>query len=202
MEVFMILMAFSGKMRSGKDTAADYIEAKLKSYGMAVTRLAFADTIKRIAEYAQKEAGLPVVKDRELLQYLGANWGRKHDPDVWVKALERKFLEIIEEDDTDAVLVTDLRFQNELEMLNRHGFKVVRTLASEAIRLARGAEPDALYHISETALDQHDAMCDWTCPIRNEGTLEEFQAELDRVIAEEMQVQLARAVTEAMFNLY
>jgi hypothetical protein len=198
----MILMAFSGKMRSGKDTAADYIEAKLKSYGMVVTRLAFADTIKRIAEYAQKEAGLPVVKDRELLQYLGANWGRKHDPDVWVKALERKLLEIIEDDDTDAVLVTDLRFQNELEMLNRRGFTVVRTLASEEIRLARGAEADALYHISETALDQHDAACNWTCPIRNEGTLAEFHAQLDRVVATELLAQLDRVVDEVMLRAY
>jgi hypothetical protein len=198
----MILMAFSGKMRSGKDTAADYIEAKLKSYSMRVTRLAFADTIKRIAEYAQKEAGLPVVKDRELLQYLGAEWGRKHDPDVWVKALERKILEIIKNDDTSAVLVTDLRFQNELEMLNRHGFTVVRTIASEEIRLARGAEAGALYHISETALDQHDAAGNWTCPISNEGTLAEFQAQLDRVVIAELQAQLDRTVAEVTLHAH
>jgi len=173
-------------MRSGKDTAANYIEARLKQFGMDVTRLAFADTIKRIAEYAQREAGLPVVKDRELLHYLGTSWGRKHDPDVWVKALERKIVDLIENADTDAILVTDLRFQNELDMLNRRGFTVIRTLASEPIRLARGAEADALYHISETALDQHDAAGNWTCPIWNEGTLEEFQSQLDRVLAEAM----------------
>jgi len=182
----MLLFGFSGKMRAGKDTAADYIEHRLQAYGYQVQRFAFADTIKRIAEFAQTEAGLPLVKDRELLQYLGADWGRKHDPDVWVKALERKIVAARESEDVDVILVTDLRFPNELEMLDRQGFTSIRTFASDSIRAIRGAEVDKMDHISETALDAFDRPGVWDWFLDNSGTLKDFHGRLDLVVARAM----------------
>lgn len=178
-----ILIAMSGKMRSGKDAAGDYIAQRLASMGYSITRLAFADTLKRIADFAQKEAGLPRIKDRELLQYLGAEWGRKRNPNVWVDALERKIVDILEEDDCEVIIVTDLRFPNEFSMLRDRGFTLVRTSANASIRAMRGAEIDNMTHISETAVDDYDSKCAWDWFIENEDTLPEFHAKLDLVVA-------------------
>lgn len=179
----MLLFAFSGKMRSGKDTAADYIERKLIACGLGVKRMAFADTLKRIRAYAQKEAGFPIEKDRMFEQWIGTDWGRAKDPDVWVKALERQILAVADAGEADAILVTDLRFPNELEMARRLGFTVVRTHAAPSTRIARGAEVDKLEHLSETALDFFDRNggMSWDWFIENEGTLETFQRRLDVV---------------------
>ena len=175
--------AFSGKMRSGKDASADYVESRLKSMGFAVTRLAFAETLKRIAVFAQEEAGVPVVKDRELLQYIGVHF-REINPNVWVDALARRIQEDENAWDSDVILVTDLRFPNEFEMLKNAGFTLVRTYASDSIRVMRGAEIEAMDHISETALDAYDAISgSWDWAIKNESSLEDLHSQLDRVIA-------------------
>ena len=173
--------AFAGKMRSGKDVSADYLESRLISMGYTVTRLAFAETLKRIAEFAQKEAGVPVVKDRELLQFIGVHF-RGVNPEVWVDVVRRKIEEAIYDWYTDVVLITDLRFPNEFEMLREEGFTLVRTHASEPIRVMRGAEVNTLTHISETALDGYTPN-DWNHFIVNEGTFQELHEKLNLVIA-------------------
>ena len=177
-------IAFSGKMRSGKDASADYMEARFKSMGYTVTKLAFAETLKRIAEFAQKEAGVPVVKDRELLQFIGVHF-RGINSEVWVDALRNKIEEASTDWDSDVVMVTDLRFPNEFTMLKEAGFTLVRTHAKESIRVKRGAEIDTLGHISETALDAYDESTgNWDWFVWNEGTLESLHITLDMIVNE------------------
>lgn len=177
-----MLIAFSGKMRSGKDAAANYIEDRMTRLGYTVTRMAFADTLKRIASYAQHKAGLPPFKDRELLQFIGVHF-RKHNANVWVDALTTRVKDDLEAGESDVILVTDLRFENEYEALRDMGFVLVRTHASPEIRIGRGAEPHALEHISETALDaKDDEFGSWNMFIKNEDSLEAMHGKLDRVI--------------------
>lgn len=179
----MLCFAMSGKMRSGKDSAADYIEHRLMSFGLQVKRLAFAETLKRIATYAQQEAGVPQIKDRELLQFIGVHF-REINPEVWVDAVKRQIMEVVKEGETDAILITDLRFQNEYEMLDNLGFTLIRTHASDDVRAGRGAEVAAMQHISEIALDYLDRTPgSWDWFITNESTLDEFYKVLELVIA-------------------
>ena len=181
----MMRLGFSGKMRSGKDTAADYMTEKLGSFGYNIQRLSFAGTLKRIGSYIQQECGFPVERDRELYQWLGTDYGRKRNPNVWTDALERQITTLEAEGDVDAILVTDVRFPNEVEMLHRRGFTLVRVSANPALRLFRGADPDCLEHLSEVALDELDRREAFDWMIQNEGSLDDFKRVLDAVIARE-----------------
>lgn len=150
-------VAFIGKARSGKDTAALRL---VESW--AFTRVAFADPLKRMAlqvnpfiptgpgiavrlESLIADVGWGYAKDhypevRRILQCLGASV-RELDPDFWLDIALRSI---------DAartwnmpVVVTDCRYPNEAVKLRQFGFYMVE------IR-RRGANGNG--HESETAL--------------------------------------------------
>ena len=176
----MIQIAFSGKMRAGKDTAADYIIKKLGEDGFYVERMAFADTLKGIRGHFQEDCGFEVVKDRELEIMIG-QYARKLDPLVWVNATER---EIKAEVLTDCFkIVTDMRFPNEFNMLERNKFILVRIEAEPEVRLARGADPEFMNNDSETALDEYAASGQkFQFVINNNRGLDELYVKLDRLL--------------------
>ncbi len=155
-------IALIGKARSGKDTAAMWL-VRNRSY----TRLAFADPLKtlalrvdpivtpvggddpyRLAECV-RDHGWEYAKDaygevRRFLQELGQGQ-REIDEDYWLNLMRPKL------NSAEAwnlpIVVTDVRYRNEAEMLRSRGFKLVR--------LTRGV-PDlgsASAHPSETELD-------------------------------------------------
>jgi hypothetical protein len=104
-------------MSSGKSLVARYL---VEHYGFL--ELAFAARLKEIAtemfniDVAKKdEAG------RSLLQQL-ADHMRKVDPNVWVRYVLRKI------PPTGNVVISDVRFMNEFETLDRMGFAMVRML--------------------------------------------------------------------------
>jgi len=155
-------IALIGKAGAGKDTIADYL---VQNYDFK--KFAFADKIKEIVYDLFPDAG---PKPRKLLQDVGMFF-RGIDKDVWVKYLCRKV-----EKEPGNVVVTDVRFKNELEGLRKLGFIPIKVEAAEEIRKHRLLERDGivdyerLYHISETELD------DVTCYYRvvNNGGLEQL----------------------------
>lgn len=158
-------IALIGKARAGKDTAALWL-VRNRSY----TRLAFADPLKALAlkvdpiiaygalkgeMYCLRLAelvtsiGWESAKDnypevRRVLQHMGQGQ-REIDEDYWLNLMRPKL------NSAEAwnlpIVVTDVRYRNEAEMLRARGFKLVR--------LTRGV-PDlgtASAHPSETELD-------------------------------------------------
>ena len=171
----MIKIGLCGKMRAGKDTAADFLQKKIEADGFKVIRLAFADPLKRIAGVVQKQLRLPEEKDRELLQMLG-QWARSKEKNIWVQQIER-VLDSNYMQDT-AVIVTDVRFPNENESLKARGFTVLRIEARECLRIARGAEPSTLNDISETAMDEVPV----DMVVENNTTPQEFDDALEEAL--------------------
>ena len=100
----------------------------------------------------------PLGKQRTLLQWWGAEYRRAQDPDYWVRQLANT----IELEKPQVALVSDLRFENEMQFVLQYG---------EAIRVDRAGLPAAT-HISETALDD---CTDWALVLENNGTLDEFR---------------------------
>jgi hypothetical protein len=177
----MANIAFIGKARSGKDTAALHL-VRTRSY----VRLAFADPLKEMAlsinPYIPTGYGVtvrltPLIADvgweyakdnypevRRLLQSIGQTQ-RALDDDYWLNALTRKV-------DNAAVwnipvVVTDVRYPNEANALRLRGFRLVRIVRPDrANALASGAA----LHASETALDDFEA--DHT--IYNTATLDDL----------------------------
>ncbi len=109
-----------------------------------------------------KEQNIDVIgaSYRKLARTLGTDWGRNLiHPDIWVRVVEQKIIHI-----KAPVCIDDLRFPNELELLRRHDFALVK-LVRNTSRL------DNDIHPSDLALRDFD---DWDHVIENNGSLEEL----------------------------
>ena len=168
-----IKIAFGCKMRSGKDTSVNYL---IKKYGGK--RLSFATPIYDILHYAQKVCDFPIKKDREFLQWVGTNWGRGKDEDVWVKKLLR------ETPEDGNVFISDLRFFNEFQLLKEDGWICV--CINRFNNCQEEKDIKRYIHPSETNLDRI-SQSRWDYIIDNNGTLEELYEKLDKIYDNESQ---------------
>lgn len=142
-----MIIGLSGRFCSGKDLVAAILR---EDYGFV--RVAFADKLKEICTdlFAMK------TKDRGLLQAVGVAM-RQIRPSVWVDYVVRNFpLE------AENIVITDVRFKNEAELLRAEGAAIVRVYAEDKVRVDRhlksyGYAPTAeqLSHVSEHDLDNY-----------------------------------------------
>lgn len=179
-------VAFAGRIRSGKDTAADYVASKYMDNGYAVQKMGFADAIGEVIGRYFPEA-FENGKPREHYQVIGQVF-RLLKASVWVDELiehiesEVEFYNAYAEEEL-VVIVSDLRQQNELERLHEEGFVTVKVVAPEEVRLKRIEEkgdvytPEALEHPTELSVDRLETHY----TIVNDGTLEELQMKLDQL---------------------
>ena len=174
----MIIGIYSPAAQSGKTTVAKFLQER------GYTRLPFAQPMRdmlssmlsdlgyseeRIAHhlYADKEAVLPElgVSARHLLRTLGTEWGRECvSPTVWLdvwlaKARRKSF-----------VVVDDVRFKNEADL--------IYLLGGEVWRITRPGVVRTTEHASEGGLDT------WTrfsCDIVNSGSISDLLNGLPKV---------------------
>lgn len=183
----MSIIGFLGRARSGKDTAADYL---VEHHGY--TKISFATPIKEICKilfgfndeqlYGEhKEDDDPnwKVSPRRVMQFIGTDMFRKNMsellPDIgenfWVHCAKVKFQKEIEKNSNFKCVISDVRFQNEIEMIN--------DLGGIVIKLQRDAADnrDSKYteHESEKNIDK---LIDFGECIKNNGSLEDFYARL------------------------
>lgn len=119
---------------------------------------------------------------RRALQRIGTECGRKLiSENVWVDAMEREIRQL-QERGINHIVVTGIRYENELQMIRRLGGETVwierpsaRASHEEKIRSA-AASADTVTHSSEVSLDvrQFDSV------IVNDGSLEQLFARADR----------------------
>jgi hypothetical protein len=152
-------IAFGYKMRSGKDTSANYL---LNKYGG--TKISFAKPIYDILEFTQTTCNFELKKDREFLRWV-ANWAKRKDPDIWINLA----LSQVQKDEN--YYCSDLRFLNELDCLKKQGWICVKVVRNE---------------VEEKDLDQSEVELDkytsWDYVIENNGTLEELYDKLDDLV--------------------
>ena len=160
-------IAFGYKMRSGKDTSVDYLISK---YGGQ--KISFSKPLYDILYYAQKICNFPLEKDRKFLQWIGTDWAREKDDNVWVNSA----LKSIENIDGN-VYCSDVRFINEFRALKENGFiliKIERNLIQ--------SDQNSTNHISENELDNINDS-EWNYVIKNDGTLAELYKKIDDIIS-------------------
>lgn len=141
----------SGKARHGKDTTAEMIKETLSEEGYTVLVTHYADLLKYICKTFFGWNGEKDEAGRTMLQYVGTNCIRNQDPDYWVDFVAnvvRMF-----PDKWDFVIVSDVRFPNEIERLYDAGFPVTHI---RVIRLDfdNGLTEEQKGHKSETALNE------------------------------------------------
>lgn len=115
-------ISVSGWMRSGKDTIANYL---IERYGYK--RLSFAGPLKR--EVARGIGCAPEDLDEEplrsqvrrVLQVWGTEFRRGQDDLYWVRQTEKDI-----DSQAGPFTIADARFINELAMLRRRGFLLVK----------------------------------------------------------------------------
>jgi len=139
-------IALTGKMGSGKSTAAQF----LQDYGFKC--FSFAAKLKDLA----KELFGMEDKDRKLLQDLGSAM-REIQKDVWAIYLVKE-IEVYCAIGKCRVVVDDLRYLNEAEILRRHGFVLVRLICLDDENRIRWLKDKGTLagtdHASETEQDQ------------------------------------------------
>lgn len=102
---------------------------------------------------------------RRILQWWGTEYRRAQDPDYWTKAWQTKLGEL--NLSQTHVLVDDIRFLNELNVLkDNSGF---------VVKIERAGFKGANDHSSENSLDHYR---DWDLVIHNDGSLDEFLCQI------------------------
>jgi hypothetical protein len=210
------LILLSGKINSGKNQFATFLEEEFTKKGLKVKQDLYAADLKNysyedfkvlgevlknkveaikatIGVYFSSKYGLPLeiqsavenmlneftyTKDnfyenktditRVLLQTYGTDIARKRfDDHFWIKKMAER---VNGDRNTDVIIVTDVRFPNELEDIHDYvkGWRII------PIRIERDIPRQEIMneHISETALDDYNF---WEYIVDNNGTLEEFK---------------------------
>lgn len=124
------LIGLTGKAGSGKDTVGDILWRSHRMY-----KVAFAYPLKE----ALRAMGFPEPENRgdkeaiisgfgfswrELAQTLGTEWGRARDPDLWLKLAMQKTENILRVRETNRVVITDVRFENEAAAIRERGGQI------------------------------------------------------------------------------
>lgn len=200
-----MIIGFTGLIGSGKDTAADYL---VNFHGFR--RDSFANTLKdavafvfgwdrTLLEGRTKQArewreqvdtwwaerlGMPNLTPRWVLQYWGTDVLRNHfHDDIWIASLENKLRK-----STDDIVISDVRFPNEIEAIKRAGGMVVRIKRgpdpewyslAEAVNLGPKHIGWALAKNSLSAYNVHPSEWAWVGQnfdhiITNDSTIDEF----------------------------
>lgn len=176
----MRLIGFSGGMGVGKSTA---IATLTEILGEAPTLVKFAGVLYAIQEFSYEQIS-PVLKrasdfkkDRKLLQWLGTEWGRGLDQDLWIKLWKAK---VLQADSWNQVIVCDdVRFDNEAALIRDLGGTVIKLVRPDNVAHAEGGVGIA-NHSSEAGVDPQ--LIDLV--LENSGSLEQFRALLGSVYSD------------------
>ena len=149
----------------------DMLAPLLEAFGYGITEVDQPDKKNEPLERIPSQPSLRLLK-----QTLGTEWGRKIiDRQIWVAAMEYKINRLLDVDPDEMIVIDDMRFPNELEMLN--AFPV-----SRLVKLHRELPPlpyaELVNHPSNFALGGYDF--EWN--IFNNGTEYEFMQQLEKMI--------------------
>ena len=198
-----MIIAISGLIGSGKDTVADYL-VNLHEF----RRESFAGNLKnamceifgwdremlegrskssrewreQVDEWWAKRLGIPHLTPRWILQHVGTDVirGQFHD-DMWLASLENKLRKT-----DDDIVISDVRFKNEVKML--------KDLGAVCVEVTRGDRPAWYQYALEgdtkklETLKVHRSEYDWIgtkfdATLDNNGTLDELYKQVEDLLS-------------------
>ena len=161
-------IAFGGKMGTGKDTCVNYL---IKKYGGV--KISFSDSIYDILYYAQNVCGFKKEKDRKFLQWIGTEWAREKNPNIWIELTLKNYPK------NENVYCSDLRFKNEFKSLKDDGWICIKL--NKDIKNNKRFGTGDINHISEHDLDTINDD-EWDYIIENDGSLLNLYDKLEKII--------------------
>lgn len=165
----MKVICISGKAQHGKDTTAGFLNERLEDQGYDVLVTHYGDLVKYICKTFFGWNGEKDEYGRGLLQYVGTDMIRQHEPDFWVRFVAQILCFFREE--WDYVLIPDSRFPNEIDYLRSAGMDVTHLRVIRE-HFQSPLTPEQQRHPSETALD--NVTPDFY--IHNNGTLDDLKS--------------------------
>jgi hypothetical protein len=166
------VIALGYKAQSGKDTFFDFAKEELGE--LNVVNLKFASGVYDGQYALQRTYGLPFVKERFLLQFIGDYFRKHHDPDFWIKQLERSLERQVDIKSKKHIIITDMRYKNEFSLLKEYGFTRVKIIRP-GLHIESGAEN----HPSEIDLDGVDG---WDIILKNDGSLGDYKEKVIKIL--------------------
>lgn len=154
-------LALGHQARVGKDTFAALWGESRK---MHIVRI--AGPVYEIAEHALHTLGKPVAKNPALLQTIGESFRGALGEDVWIDAAVLRIRELQALYPDDDIVIVDMRYQNEMKVLQELGFKTVK--------IERADRPIDRDPNHKSEIDLRDAAFDFV--IDNNGDMQEFIA--------------------------
>ena len=164
-----MIITFSGKQYSGKDTAAKILMELMPDF----RRCAMGDIIKieygklNNISYEEIEANKP--KYRQGLIDLG-NWGGAQSPNYWLEKI------IAQEGN---IVVTDVRIKHEYEVFKKAGAIAIRVEVDRDLREARGGKLVGEDDVTEVDLDN---IQDWDYIIDNNKDYETLRTNVLEIV--------------------
>lgn len=162
------IIGISGKQYSGKDTLAEILLQALPEFHKIPIAFAIKQTFANQHHLSLEAVESRKAEFRSRLIELG-DWGRKQNPDYWLK-------EIIKQ--PNHIIVSDVRLKHEYDFLKRTGAFLIRLEANHATREKRGllaCENDP----TETDLDNIQT---WSAVLTNNSTKEALQRQVDALL--------------------
>jgi hypothetical protein len=174
------IIGFGHRSRVGKDTCAGFLNTELRMLGTKTVHISFASKLKEVCYDVYGWAGMKRAihyetnpADRQIkLPELG-----KTPVEIWVE-VGNKLREVYDktwiqaalrgQQNTQVVIVSDVRYPNELDVIHALGGKVFKVSNSRAT---------VLDTVADNALEGCDINL-WDGVIANEGTLAELHTEM------------------------
>jgi uncharacterized short protein YbdD (DUF466 family) len=175
------ILALSGKIGSGKDTAVECLTEHFLGLDKTVIHLKFANALKRASaiitgmpendQYTKEGKGKTIpglnMTVGEFQQQCGTVLREHINQNIWVNAV----LNQIKNDPTarHVYLISDCRFKNEARKIQEMGGMVIRLNRTKVDAELIGGRDTS--HVSETDLDDY---ADFDFVYQNDGTIEEL----------------------------
>lgn len=135
------IIGFTGKMGAGKSACANLLSNLITEHNKEaqVKIFKFAQPLYDIQRYAYERINRDMKgeKDRKLLQFLGTDWGRSIDENLWVNLWRIEVRTYTFKYNYNYVINDDLRFDNEAEQVVAMGGVIFEVQAERDTREAR-----------------------------------------------------------------
>ena len=180
------IIGITGNKFTGKDTLGKYLE----KYNYKI--MCFADPLKEVIRtifdfndeqlYGELKDTIDTywnVKPRTIMQFIGTDLFRHQMcnvvPDIktniWIKVIKKRILDFWEKNPNQSIVLTDLRFPNEINMIKELNGCVIRIKRT----IDKSEDDFVVVHESETYIDT----CQVDFEFDNNGTKEELYKQFD-----------------------
>ena len=168
-----LVIGLAGKPRSGKDTVA----GMLNSLFPGLSRIAIGDAVKKEYDRLHGTDTLHNLEQklvhRDGLNALGKE-RREVDRDYWTKKTITA---------AGRLLITDVRWPHEADVVHQAKGFLIRVEADKAV-LRQRVEAEFHSHIDNHFESQMDGYGKWDFVVKNNGTYEELEVQIQKVAAE------------------